>query len=249
MERPPPRSRPRFTHGPNWWTLGRAIAIVRAQVGSRGIADPGFLLAVNQHRLPVKVKQLDRRANPPTLTASLLLSEENYLDAHINNVWILRRRSDRRPLAPPYALFFWGPKRFKELWPSDADAVNQSPVDVPAAPADAIPATGGPPAKITAKEARRLTPIEWAKRAAGRFPRKKKDESREQYFDRLTKIMARELQENLGRANTLNNNSTPSSCSPSARRRTPKNSEESSEESLRWREVIALSWGFLLLSG
>ena len=194
---------------------------VRAQVGSRGIADPGFLLAVNQHRLPVKVEQLDRRANPPTLTASLLLSEENYLDAHINNVWILRRRSDRRPLAPPYALFFWGPK-IKELWPSDADAVNQSPVDVPAAPADAIPATGGPPAKITAKEARRLTPIEWAKRAPGRFPRKK-DESRKQYFDRLTKIMARELQEKSWSCQYLEQQFYTLKLLP---KRTPKNSKK-----------------------
>jgi hypothetical protein len=111
----------------NWWPLIRTLSHVYAQAGRGKIADYGFLLAVNQNRVRVKLDQLNLRIKPPTLKSFLLPSGKYQLQAHINNAWMLRQCDDgRRYLQPPYALFFWAPD-VKKVWPSDTP--EGSPLD------------------------------------------------------------------------------------------------------------------------
>jgi hypothetical protein len=107
---------------PNWWSLDRTVQYVRAQVGSRDVADCGFLERVNQDLVHVKFEQIDRRTKPPTVAFGLLPPGKFYLEAHINNAWILRRRGDKRPVRS-CALFFWEPS-IKKFWPYREPAGN-----------------------------------------------------------------------------------------------------------------------------
>jgi hypothetical protein len=66
------------------------LPYVRAQGGNHYIADYGFLLAVNQNRVRVKLEQLNLRSKPPTLKSFLLPPGEYELEAHINNTWMFR---------------------------------------------------------------------------------------------------------------------------------------------------------------
>jgi hypothetical protein len=144
---------------PNWWPLAKTVPHIRAQVGSRDIADHGFLLAVNKYQVRVKVEQLDRRTNPPTLRSLLLLpayrpgrnaqqaavevealllgGHRVQLVAHFSNTWMLRQCGDGPYLEPPYALFFWAPD-VKKCWPSHAEPAPEGllPTDTKSAPAN-----------------------------------------------------------------------------------------------------------------
>jgi hypothetical protein len=160
---------------PNWWPLAKTVPYVRAQVGSRDVADYGFLLAVNQYRVRVKIEQLDRRSNPPTLTSTLLLpaygpgrnvealllgGHRVQLEARFSNVWMLRQCGDGPYLISPYALFFWAPDA-KKNWPSDAEPAPEEPL---------------------------ITPKAWLKQALVDMPRSK-DQSPGEYADYLYRAM------------------------------------------------------------
>lgn len=167
----------------DWWTLGETQTYCQSRPLFR-LED--LAAAVEQEQVPCKLEYLIESTRPAKQVVLLLTSEFFQHVAAIVPFWhslALKGRTKNgmhMQVPRPHALYFWGP-RVRELWPSQADA----------APVSTTPAT---PAKITAKEARRLTPIEWAKLAPGRFPQKK-GESREQHFERLTKIMSKELEE------------------------------------------------------
>lgn len=104
---------------PNWWPLTRTLSHVYVQAGHGKIADYGFLLAVNQNRVRVKLDQLNLRNKPPALESLLLPPGKYELEAHIHNTWMLRQCDEgRRYLRAPYAMFFWAPD-VKKVWPSD----------------------------------------------------------------------------------------------------------------------------------
>jgi hypothetical protein len=97
----------------------------------------------------------------------------------------------QRPPVRTYRGLDWSKSQFNNFPVVISILPSDKPLSAAASPRPNLP----PPPAITAKEARRLRPVDWIAHIPTRFPEKPEQETRKEYLDRIWARMCKELKE------------------------------------------------------